>query len=117
AARRMGYAQEDPTARAEAFMKDYFLMTSETGHLTRTLCAALEADALATSGTAGTRRMTQGETAGGFPLVRNRLSFPPAAGGKGHLAGSPENAVLLFRASQSSGHDIHPDALRAIRAA
>lgn len=110
---QMGYIDPSPTVRAEAFMKDYFLMTAETGHLTRAICAELETQALSGGATAATRKMAAEGTVEGFPLLHNRLNFKDGLDFKS----SPAAIAAIFRASQHSGFDIHPDALRAIRAA
>lgn len=110
-AEKMGYDGHDPNGRAESFMRDYFRMTQETGHLTRVLCTALEDRALATGGaTAGRRKAAIHNTFDGFTIRNNRLLL-----NKGDdLKSDPATLIRLFRASQTSGMDIHPDSLRAI---
>lgn len=111
-AERMGYTDAAPHIRAEKFMKDYFLTASETGHLTRILCADMEARAIVTGATAGTKKIALEETIEGFPLLHNRLTVAD----KKHFIKSPNDAVRIFRVSQTSGYDIHPDALRQMKA-
>lgn len=108
---RMGYKDPAPNIRAEQFMQDYFRMATETGYLTRILCTDLEAQALGAGATAGTKRIALAGEAGGFPLLHNRLTI---AQGK-HFNDAPEDMVRIFHQSQTSGFDIHPDALRHIR--
>jgi [protein-PII] uridylyltransferase len=101
---RMGYADAAPNERAEKFMKDYFLMTNASGHLTRTLCTALEAHALKSG-------RTDKAEAEGFPVRQSRLTVKSAA----QFKKKPSEILRLFRAGQVSGLDIHPDALRFIQ--
>jgi [protein-PII] uridylyltransferase len=108
---RMGYAEKEPNLRAESFMRDYFLMANETGNLTRILCADLEARALPLGGTAGTRKIALADVIDGFPVLHNRLTVSSAR----HFHKTPADMLRIFRVSQTAGHDIHPDALRAIR--
>ena len=108
---RMGYKDPAPNIRAEAFMQDYFRMATETGYLTRILCADLEAQALGAGATSGTRKLALATETGGFPLLHNRLTVD----GPKHFADTPEDMVRIFHQSQTTGFDIHPDALRAVR--
>ncbi|MDE1152728.1 MAG: [protein-PII] uridylyltransferase [Micavibrio sp.] len=110
-ASRMGYEEADATARAERFMKTYFRLASEIGHLTRILCADLEARALAGGATAGTKKLSLADAHDGFPVRNNRLTVADAE----HFRHQPVDILRIFRTSQLTGHDIHPDALRAIR--
>ena len=110
-AARMGYTDKDTNARAEQFMKDYFLLSMEVGHLTRILCADVEARALALGGTSGTRKLSFTEKRDGFPIRNNRLSVEK----NNHFSKNPDDMVRLFLSHQASGLDIHPDAYRAIR--
>lgn len=110
-ARRMGYADAEPNIRAEAFMQDYFRMATETGYLTRILCADLEAQALGAGVTSGTRKLALTAETGGFPLHHNRLTVS----GPKHFSDAPEDMVRIFHQSQITGFDIHPDALRDVR--
>lgn len=110
-ATRMGYKEQEPNKRAEKFMKDYFLTANEVGHLTRIVCADLEARSLGSGATAGTKKAALADIIDGFPLRHNRLTIPEAT----HFRKAPADILRIFRVSQNSGHDIHPDALRAIR--
>lgn len=110
-ARRMGYTAAEPNIRAEAFMQDYFRMATETGYLTRILCADLEAQALGAGATSGTRKLALTAETGGFPLRHNRLTVS----GPKHFSDAPEDMVRIFHQSQITGFDIHPDALRDVR--
>lgn len=106
----MGYRDAEPHVRGEKFMKDYFLLTREVGHLTRTLCARLEADSIG-GATAGGRKLILQDAIEGFPVKANRLSVKDP----GVFRKTPAEIIRLFRVSQSSNIDIHPDALRAMR--
>jgi [protein-PII] uridylyltransferase len=99
----MGYRDSEPNVRAEKFMKDYFLLAREVGHLTRILCAKIEAQSLKA------QKLVLDEAIEGFPVKGNRLTLPDAGALK------PLDIIRLFRASQTSGVDIHPEALRHIR--
>lgn len=110
-AERMGYTDNDINQRAEKFMRDYFLMTRETGYLTRILCADLEARSLAAGATAGTKKPPLKNHIEGFDLENNRLTVPSAK----TFEDSPLEMLRLFRVGQTSGYDIHPDALRYMR--
>jgi [protein-PII] uridylyltransferase len=112
-ATRMGYTDGEPNRRAEKFMKDYFRRAAEIGHLTRTICADMEARSLGGGATAGTRKAAIEDMLEGFPLLNNRLAVNDAL----HFKRNPSEILRIFRASQITGHDIHPDALRALRAA
>lgn len=110
-AARMGYREPKANVRAEKFMKDYFLMASETGHLTRIICADLEARSLSTGGTAGTRKIALADRIDGFPVNHNRLTIHD----RSVFRKTPSDILRIFRVSQQTGYDIHPDALRAVR--
>ncbi|TAL35297.1 MAG: [protein-PII] uridylyltransferase [Alphaproteobacteria bacterium] len=110
-AARMGYREPQPNLRAEKFMKDYFLMAKETGHLTRIICADLEARSLSGGATTGTRKIALDDVIEDFPVTHNRLNVPD----RSYFRKTPSEIIRIFRAAQTSGHDIHPDALRAIR--
>ncbi len=107
---RLGYTDAEPNMRAEKFMKDYFRRTSETGHLTRILCADMEAKSVASGATAGTKKIALAEQINGFPLLNNRLTVTNST----HFRKKPADILRIFRTSQTSGHDIHPDALRVM---
>ncbi len=110
-AQKMGYKTADANQRAEAFMRDYFRMTQETAYLTRVLCAALEDRALAAGGaTAGRRKAAIHEEFEGFAIRNNRL----LATRHNDFAKQPAELIRLFRASQTSSMDIHPDTLRQL---
>lgn len=108
---RMGYDDPAPNKRAEAFMRDYFRMANDTGYLTRILCTLLESRAAAGGATAGSRKLALSDMIDGFTTAQNRLL--PAS--KKTFTETPSEMVRIFRVSQGSGFDIHPDALRQIR--
>lgn len=110
-AARMGYKEAEPNKRAEKFMKDYFMTANEVGHLTRIVCADLEARSLSSGATAGTKKLAIADIIEGFPVRNNRLTIAD----KIHFRKAPADIVRIFRTSQNTGYDIHPDALRAIR--
>jgi len=100
----MGYKDAEPNLRAEKFMKDYFLLAREVGHLTRILCAKIEAQSLKA------QKLVLVDAVEGFPVKGNRLTVANANVFKKH----PVEIIRIFRVSQTSGIDIHPDALRHI---
>jgi len=101
----MGYKDSEPHVRAEKFMKDYFLFAREVGHLTRILCAKIEAQSLKA------QKLVLADMVENFPVKGNRLTVANATVFKKH----PVEIIRIFRVSQTSGIDIHPDALRHIR--
>ena len=101
----MGYKDAEPHVRAEKFMKDYFLLAREVGHLTRTLCAKIEAQSLKA------QKLVLQEAVEKFSVKGNRLSITNA----NTFKKDPAEIIRIFRVSQTSGIDIHPDALRHIR--
>lgn len=110
----MGYQHPNPNTRAESFMRDYFRMAQETGHLTRILCAVIEQRALAPhAATAGQRKPALAtRQIDGFAVDNNRLNAA-----KNSFRKTPSEVLRLFRVSQREDIDIHPDALRQMRAA
>lgn len=103
----MGYKDKEPNRRAEKFMKDYFLLAREVGHLTRILCARIEAESLKA------QKLVLDDAIEGFPVKNNRLTIAGAAVFKK----SPTEIIRLFRVSQTANVDVHPDGLRAMRGA
>lgn len=110
-AERMGYTDAAPNVRAESFMKDYFLMAKEIGHLTRLICAELEENSLGGGATAGTKKLALQDRLEGFPVKNNRLTITDAD----YFKKNPSDIIRIFHSCQKTGHDIHPEALRAIR--
>jgi [protein-PII] uridylyltransferase len=107
----MGYSDSEPNVRAEKFMRDYFLLAKEVGHLTRILCAEVEAHSLSGGATAGSKKMVLEESLENFPVKGNRLTVENA----NYFKKFPPEIIRIFRAAQITGLDIHPDALRHIR--
>ncbi len=104
---RMGYKDKEPNVRAEKFMKGYFLRARAVGHLTRTLCAKMEAEALKGE------KLVLDDAIEGFSVKNNRLTVASASVFKKR----PAEIARLFAVSQASGIDIHPDALRCVQPA
>lgn len=107
----MGYKDSEPNVRAERFMKDYFLLAKEVGHLTRILCANVEALSASGGATSGTKKIALQDTLENFPVKGNRLTVENS----NYFKKFPSEIIRIFRVSQTSGFDIHPDALRHIR--
>ncbi|MCE9507929.1 MAG: [protein-PII] uridylyltransferase [Alphaproteobacteria bacterium] len=107
----MGYKDAEPNVRAEKFMKDYFLLAKEVGHLTRILCAKVETQSLSGGATAGAKKMVLQDSIEKFPVKGNRLTVENA----NYFKKFPPEIVRIFKVSQATGLDIHSDALRHIR--
>jgi [protein-PII] uridylyltransferase len=107
----MGYKDAEPNVRAEKFMKDYFLLAKEVGHLTRILCAKVEAQSCSGGATAGAKKMVLQDSIEKFPVKGNRLTVENA----NYFKKFPPEIVRIFKVSQATGLDIHSDALRHIR--
>ncbi|MHA1152352.1 MAG: [protein-PII] uridylyltransferase [Alphaproteobacteria bacterium] len=108
-AQRMGYTDHTGSRAVERFMKHYFLVAKDVGHLTRVFCAALEAE--------HNRRsrfrlplLTRRRRIEGFRLEGDRLTVKDAEA----FAEKPVRMLRIFHAAQKHGLDIHPDALRWI---
>jgi [protein-PII] uridylyltransferase len=112
-AKLMGYMDKEPHVRAEKFMKDYFLLAREVGHLTRILCAKIESQSLSGGATTGAKKLVLQDTVEKFPVKGNRLTVD----NPNVFKVLPSEIIRIFRVSQISGIDIHPDALRHIRPA
>lgn len=106
-----GYKDPEPNIRAEKFMKDYFLLAKEVGHLTRIICADIEAKSMSGNATAGSKKMVLQDSVEQFPVKSNRLTVEDSH----YFKKFPSEIIRIFRVKQTSGIDIHPDALRAIR--
>jgi len=110
---RMGYTQERPEERVEAFMRDYFTTAREVGALTRIACAKLEADS-ALLLPQGLDRFIPTARRGlkekGFVLDHGRLNFASAAG----PSKDPLLILHLFRIAGARNLDIHPNAFAAL---
>ena len=112
-ARRMGYTQEYPEERVEAFMRDYFTTAREVGALTRIACAQLEAGSALLLPQGLDRfvpTMRRGLKEKGFVLDHGRLNFSSAAGPKKE----PLLILHLFRIAGARNLDIHPNAFAVL---
>jgi [protein-PII] uridylyltransferase len=107
----MGYKDAEPNVRAEKFMKNYFLLAKEVGHLTRILCAKVEAQSCSGGATAGAKKIILQDSVEKFPVKGNRLTVENA----NYFKKFPPEIIRLFKVSQVTGLDIHSDALRHIR--
>ena len=110
---RMGYMQETPEAKVEAFMHAYFNTTREVGALTRMACAKLEADSqlLLPQGLDRLLPTTRrGLKEPGFVLEHGRLNFAAP----GRIKQRPILMLHLFRIAGARNLDIHPNAFQAL---
>jgi [protein-PII] uridylyltransferase len=101
-AERLGYNNRITGRAVERFMKHYFLVTRDIGDLTRILCASIDA--------ANEPDNSAQETLLGFDTLNDRLIFKDD---QNHKI-SPVEMLRIFRASQETGKDIHPSALKII---
>ncbi|MGD9981883.1 MAG: [protein-PII] uridylyltransferase [Hyphomonadaceae bacterium] len=109
-ARRLGYGSRGGHSAVERFMKRYFLAAKETGALTRTLCARLEADqakqtpkGLQRFLSPARKRVTQIEP--GFCVEGGRLNVETD-----DVLSAPENVLRLFAIAAKHDLDVHPTA-------
>ncbi len=117
---RLGYQSHAGLKNVERFMKHYFLIAKEVGDLTRIFCASLEArqvkDVPVLSRMIGRfRSRASGKIAenASFRFESGRIALAtPAA-----FTSDPVNLLRLFSIASSYGAEIHPDALKAVRAA
>ncbi|RZV45008.1 MAG: [protein-PII] uridylyltransferase, partial [Acidimicrobiales bacterium] len=110
---RMGYKQQYPEERVEAFMRDYFMTAREVGALTRIACAKLEEQSTLLLPHGLDRLLPtsrRGLKAPGFVLDHGRLDFVSAR----KLKNNPLLLLDLFRVAGNRNLDIHPDAFAAI---
>jgi [protein-PII] uridylyltransferase len=108
-ANRMGYGARGGQSAVERFMKRYFLVAKETGALTRTLCAQLEADH-AKQMPKGLQRFLPGRAKTtpiepGFCIDGGRLNTE-----SDDVLASPVNVLRLFAVAAKHDLDIHPAA-------
>ena len=108
-ARRMGYTDHAGAAAVERFMKHYFLVAKEVGDLTRIFCAGFE---LADRKTPllSFAKLARRKLVDGFVLDGGRLNLVSAD----QFARTPVDMLRIFDVMQTTGQDIHPDALKAI---
>lgn len=112
-AKRMGYKQEYPEERVEAFMRNYFMTAREVGALTRIACAKLEGQSALLLPQGLDRLLPtsrRGLKAPGFVLDHGRLDFASQRA----LMKNPFLMLDLFRVAGDRNLDIHPDAFAAI---
>ena len=113
-ARCMGYADAEPAASVERFMRRYFLIAREVGALTRVFCAKLEADqAKQPQGLARLlprRAPRRRELDDGFLEEAGRLNVR----GEQVFAEDPTRLIRVFRVADAQNLDLHPDAFAAV---
>ncbi|MGQ0531828.1 MAG: [protein-PII] uridylyltransferase [Caulobacteraceae bacterium] len=109
-AKRLGYGSRGGQSAVERFMKRYFLVAKETGALTRTLCARLEADqakqtpkGLQRFLPSSRKRTTQIEP--GFCVDGGRLNTE-----SDDVLAQPAKVLRLFALAAKHDLDIHPAA-------
>lgn len=110
-AQALGYAGKGGLSGVERFMKHYFLQAKAVGDLTRVVCAVLEQRADKPP-LFSLNRLTPRRSVDGFRVDNDRLTFRP----REDLATEPERMIEIFAVAQREGLDIHPEALRLIKA-
>ena len=108
-ARRMGYSQETPEQRVEAFMRTYFMTAKEVGALTRIACTKLESQSEMLLPQGLDRFLPtarRGLKEPGFVLDHGRLNFSTVKG----VQKQPILMLQLFQIAGARNLDIHPDA-------
>lgn len=106
---RMGFDQEYPEERVEAFMRQYFMTAREVGALTRIACAKLESQNAILLPQGLDRFLPtsrRGLSEAGFVLDHGRLNFSSARA----LKKNPIHILRLFLIAGVRNLDIHPDA-------
>lgn len=106
-ASRLGYRQKSNARAVERFMKHYFKVAKDVGDLTRIICAEIEAEneksSLEMSGHSRDHFY-------GLALKNGRVTFRD----KNQPCNCPRDMISLFRVSQETNYDIHPEAIRLI---
>lgn len=110
-AKRMGYGARAGQSAVERFMKRYFLVAKETGALTRTLCAQLEADNAKQTPKGLQRLLPSGRKRAaavepGFCVDGGRLNTDSE-----DVLATPANVMRLFAIAERLDIDVHPAAL------
>jgi [protein-PII] uridylyltransferase len=109
-AEAMHYTDRGRTRGVERFMRHYFLVAKDVGDLTRIFCAALEARQQRQRKFLAPLFGLWNRDIEGFPVASGRINVPSPR----HFAKNPVDMLRIFEVAQSSGLDIHPDALQTI---
>ncbi|MGI9372174.1 MAG: [protein-PII] uridylyltransferase [Hyphomicrobiales bacterium] len=118
-AERLNYKDEEPIARVEHFMRDYFLVATKVGGLTRIFCAVLEEHELkkAPRMTNLFRRLKRGQRSHGtvkesadFHFDNDRINVAS----NDIFEKDPVNLIRLFWLANKYNSGIHPDALKLV---
>ena len=107
---RMNYKDKPGVRSVERFMRRYFLVARNVGDLTRTFCAALEAEQKRPWRLTLAIRKRLARSVGGFILNGDRLSISEEQ----RFDARPVDMIRLFHVAQQNALDIHPEALRAV---
>ncbi|MGI9483188.1 MAG: [protein-PII] uridylyltransferase [Hyphomicrobiales bacterium] len=118
-AAQLSYADEDPRARVEHFMRDYFLVAKQVGDLTRIFCAVLEEHELKKAPKMSElfRRLSLGRR--GHGAIKESADFRFDAGrinisSETIFQDDPVNLIRLFWLADKYNTGIHPDALKLV---
>ena len=115
-ASRLNYRNQPGLSPVERFMKHYFLIAKDVGDLTRIVCSALEEQHAKNvpgltrifSSFTRKRKKIAGET--DFVIEYHRINIADS-----HVfSKNPVNLIRLFYLVDKSGHELHPDAMRAV---
>lgn len=115
-ASRLTYRDQPGLSPVERFMKHYFLIAKDVGDLTRIVCSALEEEhaknvpgltRIFSSFSRGPKKIA---SAPDFVLDHHRINIANEA----VFSKDPVNLIRLFHLVDSLGHEVHPDAMRAV---
>jgi [protein-PII] uridylyltransferase len=106
--RRLAYTDRVAILGVERFMKHYFLTAKTVGNLTRTFCAAVEAEYR--QHPRASSSASEHHPVDGFLIEGGRLVMPA----EDHFDRDPTNLVRLFHTSLNRNLDIHPKAMRMV---
>lgn len=115
-AARLNYRDQPGLSPVERFMKHYFLIAKDVGDLTRIVCSALEEEhaknvpGLTRIFSSFSRAPKKIAGAPDFVLDHHRINIA----NDGVFSKDPINLIRLFHLVDSLGHEVHPDAMRAV---
>ncbi|MGL4489497.1 MAG: [protein-PII] uridylyltransferase [Rhizobiaceae bacterium] len=115
-ANRLNYRDQAGLSRVERFMKHYFLIAKDVGDLTRIVCSALEEEHAKNvpgltrifSSFSRARKKIAGEP--DFVIDYQRINIVNDT----VFSKDPVNLIRLFNLVDRLGHELHPDAMRAV---
>jgi [protein-PII] uridylyltransferase len=115
-ATRLNYRNQPGLSPVERFMKHYFLIAKDVGDLTRIVCSALEevhaknVPGLTRIFSSFTRAKKKIAGEPDFVIEYHRINIANDA----VFLKDPVNLIRVFHLVDKSGHELHPDAMRAV---